>query len=755
MLRHIALIKDPKLFAKFYEKDFGKGILATFGIHKKTGKELLQQLSFDPGEYEFKAAADFGRKFKAKTFTEGMDIPSEIMIEADAANLELLAAEPYPENPEEEPLRKFRMVAYTGKKMVTSTIPTPLVVDLDGLDMQAGKSLPILMDHKTTQRVGHSTNIVVSNGELLAEGIMSAATKFTREVAESSDNGYPWQASIGATILKAKYLNAKSSQVVNGKAVQGPALVVAKSVLREISFVSIGADDDTSAVAASAASQKEIDMGFEQWLKAKGFDKDSLSASALTSLKAMYDEEMGAENDDDAGDSNDINAGGDVDVDGAVGTAIKAERKRIADIREACNGEFPEIQAEAEANGWDLGETNRAVLKAMREKRPNINTGLGKPESGDMKVVEAALGLRAGLDAEDLEKDLGEKAVVEAHAERGISLRDVMAAAMASEGVSVPRTFGNEFIRAALSTVSLPGILSNTANKRMLKAYQLQNITATRVCSEGDLADFKQSNRYRLNELGGFDEVGATGELKHGTLGEDSAVNQLSTYGKMITLSRQMIINDDLSALTKIPAAMAARAAQKVDELFYTRLLSNPTFTDGVSLFDASTHKNYQSGAGTVLSVDSMDAASQLFRNQTDKDGKPINVSPRTLLVPTSLEFTASQLVNSVALTAYGATDTDNVLTSNPVTQMGLQVVSSPWLNAQGLTGSSSTGWYLFGDPSVVDTFEIGYLRGARTPTLERVDLPSDMLGMGWRIYFDLGIREQDFRGMVLSKGAA
>ena len=128
---------------------------------------------------------------------------------------------------------------------------------------------------------------------------------------------------------------------------------------------------------------------------------------------------------------------------------------------------------------------------------------------------------------------------------------------------------------------------------------------------------------------------------------------------------------------------------------------------------------------------------------------------PRHLIVPTSLEFTARQILTSSTLTAFGDTDTTNVLTANPMTGANLNLVVSPYLNSQGLTNSSSVGWYLFGDPSVVDTFEIGYLRGARTPTLERVDLPSDMLGMGWRIYFDLGIREQDHRGMVFSKGKA
>lgn len=61
----------------------------------------------------------------------------------------------------------------------------------------------------------------------------------------------------------------------------------------------------------------------------------------------------------------------------------------------------------------------------------------------------------------------------------------------------------------------------------------------------------------------------------------------------------------------------------------------------------------------------------------------------------------------------------------------------------------------LFGKPGTVDTFEIGYLKGRRTPTVERGDLDFNVLGVWFRVYFDVGIREQDHRGMVKSNGAA
>ena len=49
---------------------------------------------------------------------------------------------------------------------------------------------------------------------------------------------------------------------------------------------------------------------------------------------------------------------------------------------------------------------------------------------------------------------------------------------------------------------------------------------------------------------------------------------------------------------------------------------------------------------------------------------------------------------------------------------------------------------------------EIGYLRGKRTPTVERGNVDFDKLGISWRVYFDVGVREQDHRGAYFAKGA-
>jgi hypothetical protein len=128
----------------------------------------------------------------------------------------------------------------------------------------------------------------------------------------------------------------------------------------------------------------------------------------------------------------------------------------------------------------------------------------------------------------------------------------------------------------SFSTISLSGILSNVANKALLEAYTAVESIATQICAQSDVNDFKQVTRYRMTGQGIFEKVGPDGELKHAQLSEESYSNQIDTYGKIISLTRRMIINDDLSAFLQIPRILGRESALAVESAVFTLLLSNP-----------------------------------------------------------------------------------------------------------------------------------------------------------------------------------
>ncbi len=665
---------------------------------------------------------------------------------------------------EATPLRRFSMVAYTGGAMALAGWPHPVVVDLAGLQISA-RSRPILKDHNRSLIVGHTDSVAVQGSHLLVTGVISGAGPVAREIVESSRNGFPWQASLGALAERVELVPQGRKAAANGREFEGPVHIVRKATLGEISFVALGADEDTSAqVAATAADITEDLMDFEKWLEAKGFVAAALSESQRASLLVMYGAEQkrpGTQGDpsSDAGDTGKPTDGGDIVSE--LRARAAAETKRIAAIRRICGGRFPQIEEQAIAEGWT---EERTELEKLRAERPTV-TGIrrgSEPPTG--KALEAALLLNYNVAPEDRVAKWYDARTMDAALSRDLKraglhtvFREIIHAAGGHVGVS---GFDDDTIRAAFaaeqrliqaaygfSTLSLSGILSNVANKAMLAAYEAVESVATQICSETDVNDFKEVTRYRMTGNGVFEKVGPAGELQHATLTEEAYRNRVETYGRMIALTRQMIINDDLGAFLQIPRIIGRMSALKREEAVFELLLSNP------SDFFGANHNNYLSGADTALSIGALTAAEQKFLDQTDVTGKPVLLSPAILLVPTSLKVAAQQLMTETRVNETTAQGKPSPAGNPHVGKW--RPLASPYLNAQGLTGSSAKAWYLFANPADVAAIEIAYLRGRRTPTIESGETSFNTLGMQWRGYFDFGVAMQDFRAAVKCKGEA
>jgi hypothetical protein len=284
-----------------------------------------------------------------------------------------------------EALPRFSMVAYTGDAMRVDGWRHPVVVDLEGLSIPAQRR-PIRFAHSAFQGVGHTERIAVEGGRLVAEGVISRDTPAAKEIVASGRRGFPWQASIGASVQGSELVRAGARVTVNGRVFEGPVYVARKASLGEISFVDLGADGNTSAsIAAQHADgrpQKENDM-------------DGEGTSAETGVQGA------------AGTA------------GTIETELAASRKRAADelrrqdtIRRVCGEKHGSIAAQAIEEGWTAEKTELEVLRASRPRTPGIVTGSGGPASAD--VLEAAVCQAAGLDG--IESAFDEKTLDAAHA---------------------------------------------------------------------------------------------------------------------------------------------------------------------------------------------------------------------------------------------------------------------------------------------------------------------------------------------------
>lgn len=148
--------------------------------------------------------------------------------------------------------RKFMITGYTGDQIETWW--GTLVFDLAG--MQTKEKIPVLREHARDKVVGHGRAWNDENN-FYVTGNFSKATEDAREVLELADEGYPWQASVGIWPKKILVLESKKeSQTVNGKVITGPAEIWTESDVGEVSFVSLGRDDNTAAISFSEGEGK-------------------------------------------------------------------------------------------------------------------------------------------------------------------------------------------------------------------------------------------------------------------------------------------------------------------------------------------------------------------------------------------------------------------------------------------------------------------------------------------------------------------
>jgi hypothetical protein len=150
------------------------------------------------------------------------------------------------------------------------------------------------------------------------------------------------------------------------------------------------------------------------------------------------------------------------------------------------------------------------------------------------------------------------------------------------------------------STSDFPYILAATANKSMIGGYGSQRVTYDQWCKIGSLSDFKAARRIKLSEAGDLRLILEGGKYEQTALSEDQNSIQVYTYGLKFNISRQMIINDDMSAFTTIPTKLGRAARRLPNILAVVELLTNRTLTDGSAVF-SNTHRNLSADANKAL----------------------------------------------------------------------------------------------------------------------------------------------------------
>lgn len=525
-----------------------------------------------------------------------------------------------------EPIR-FSMEAYTGASIRQGWSREPVVIDLDG--MQLKQQIPIVLGHDYSlgSILGQTTSIRAENGRLLVEGEILASNETAAQVIALAQRGYQWQASVGADVRRHQKIDAEREIAVNGQQFAGPVRIVKASALREVSFVTLGADADT---AVSIAAEESAEM------------EETTMAQDATETPAE----------------------------------VTAEAPAIV----AVEAPAPVVEAAAPVAADEIKTLTEKVaamekLIATREQRaPAIH--VAEPVT-DTQVTAAALCLQAGLpsaethfDARTLEA--GEKA------KRSASLGQLLVEAARSNGYDggYRLTNGNlpGVLRAAFATHDISDILSNVANKFLLSGFTAVERNWDAIAQVRSVSDFKAINLFRLNGSFKFSKVGNGGELKSADASDEKRSVNADEYGVSTTVTRVDLINDDMGALTAVNSRIGRGAALSLNDVIWS------VFQSG----NASYYAKATAGSGNALSLDSLKVATTAFRKLKDPDGEPLGISPRVLLVPPELEITAAELMGSSLIVSGDTKPNANVLAGRyrVVTSSYLTSATTWWLCA-------------------------------------------------------------------------
>lgn len=661
---------------------------------------------------------------------------------------------------DEQKTPEFDVMAYTGVAMNIAGYDLPLVIDLAGISF--GKSVVANLDHDPKQRVGHVTEKTVTAEGLRFKGIVSAETEASREVVSNAKKGFPWQASVEAYPGKVEEVPEDEEVEVNGQTLHGPIYVARTSKHTAFAFVSHGADENTTAaIAATAAQRKEKTMEpkLQAWIETSipGVDVESLPAETLEMLTANYNGQNGKKTKRPVKLDEGIAAKqAEVDREDTITEiAMKACDSRPYDIES-----IKEIAATAIEDKWSVDKFRLELLEHAVPPGSTVIAKKGKNRLDD-KVLEAAV-LMAGRYPK-VEKEYDER-VLEAAGKRfrnGIGLKELFVIAAQANGYSNGGGYNVDIdvqraafrmvtprVHAAadFSTISLPNVFSNVANKFLRMGWDAVDQTPLRLAEIRSVNDFKEITTVSLTGGMLFQEVGPGGELTHGEVGERTNTNQVKTRGILFSIRREDIINDDLGALTQIPKRIGRGGMLTLNHVFWTEFL-NPTTAN----FWHSNNANVNTGVAD-MTIGGLSATEVIFMNQTDPDGTPLLAQPAILLVPTALKASATALMDAQSKLITGASGT---ISDVNVFAGRFRVESSPYLSNSAYTGFDAAAWYMLADPNDIPVIQIAALNGKVEPTVETADADFNVLGVRMRGYDDIGVRVQEPKGGVRADGGA
>ena len=584
----------------------------------------------------------------------------------DIPSMLTLAEEPY-ELPKQEGDKPVRCtgVAYSGGSFRQWWSALPCYVDLSG--MRLAEQVCLMYDHSYDPECRLGVIEAKNDGKTLTiDGEFDTGNPLAQSIIRAGKK-FAWQLSIGAENVKVERVDDGTVETINGNTVNGPALVVRESVLREVSIVAIGADAKTSMEIKASLMAPEPD---EQVVQAVAQAEPAVEIEKPETIEEDIDmEELNAK----------LNA---------ITDGLTKLSERIEETEKRFETQASRPAPEICVKNDDIATAD--VLQAAVEQAMGVTPT-------DTKAADIA--------DRKFKGQMGLKQLYTECAHAG-GWTGYLNNGNLGEAVSA--------IKASFSTINLPGILSNAINKRIKAGWDYAEDSWRKIADITSVSDYKQFSTYVLNSKGDYEEVANGGTIPTGELAETGYNNQLKRYGLMFSIDEMDIINDDMNAINQRAFQFGRKASLKLNKVFWQLFQADTEF------FKVA-NNNIVTAAG-ALSADSLAKLVKAFRKQTDVNGDILGYEPKILLVPAALEVEAQKLYFDAEIrdttaskqyltgnpwrnkfvpvaSAYLTSDDDYYLLADPTIAATMQVA---FLNGQQAPVVES-------NPTNFDTFGISY----------------------------------------------
>jgi hypothetical protein len=322
-----------------------------------------------------------------------------------------------------------------------------------------------------------------------------------------------------------------------------------------------------------------------------------------------------------------------------------------------------------------------------------------------------------------------------------------------------------EAIQEAETRADFAEFLMGAIRTATLRGYQYAAPQWDRYMGVESAQDFREHRAKGLSGMSGIHHLGELGEYKEMRRARRPVVSYaVDTYGATYSLSRHLIINDDMKQiLSSTPEEMGKAMGRFVTRTAVALIESNPNYVDGAPVFSATRGNEVTD----PLSEDSLANLFTWMENQLDENGDEITLTPNVLAVKTlKLQLIAKRIVRSqetgttINYTGGGVgvgTASFDKGTYNPLFNMldpDQGVIRDPYFQ-------DPNDYYLFADPGENPAFIMAFLNGERDPYVglknpeTRSALPSgtddpytfEMDTIDFKIRHDFGAAVVDFRG--------